>query len=156
MIEEVQGDLLSTGAFIIVHGTNCQGVMGSGVAKSIRDKYPEVYKAYREIYEIKGNKLTLGSIIPVLTDDEKHLVVNANTQEFYGRDGKMYASYDAIRNCLQVLREYLYSTFGDDCNKYFTIAMPKIGCGLGGANWSVVKDIIEKELDGFKVEVYYL
>ena len=42
----IDGDLLNTQAKYICHQVNCKGRMGSGVAKQIRAKYPEVYTAY--------------------------------------------------------------------------------------------------------------
>lgn len=62
MIRYIKGDLLETDAPVIVHGCNCQGVMGSGVAKQIKEKYFTVYEIYRKIYENQG--LELGTIIP--------------------------------------------------------------------------------------------
>ena len=167
MIKYIKGDLLTTNAYVIVHGCNCQGVMGSGVAKAIRDKYPEVYKEYRRIYNNNGNRLSLGHIIPVHANKQggkfselglDYLIINAMTQRHYGRDGKRYVSYDAISNCLQVLDSYLRSehTSGGYYKNAYTIAMPKIGCGLGGGDWSIVEKIVEKELEGFQVEVYEL
>jgi hypothetical protein len=42
MVKIVKGDLLKSDCQYIAHGVNCQGVMNSGIAKQIRDKYPEV------------------------------------------------------------------------------------------------------------------
>lgn len=78
---------------IIVHGCNAQGVMGSGVAKQLRDKYPGIYNVYVK-------KLTLGSISIYKQGDLS--IVNMITQQYYGRDkGTVYISYDALRSCLE-------------------------------------------------------
>ena len=45
-IREVIGDLLEGDSKIIVHQVNCMGEMNSGVAKAIRNKYPEVFEQY--------------------------------------------------------------------------------------------------------------
>ena len=51
-IEYRKGDLFQTEIKTIVHGCNAQGVMGSGVAKIIRDKYPKAYDRYVAEYKI--------------------------------------------------------------------------------------------------------
>ena len=48
MIEYKNGDLLNVTEGIILHGCNGQGVMGAGVAKAIKMKYPEAFTAYKE------------------------------------------------------------------------------------------------------------
>jgi O-acetyl-ADP-ribose deacetylase (regulator of RNase III) len=55
------------------------------------------------------------------------------TQEFYGKDGKKYMSYEAFfSSFLRVADHYEEST----------IVMPKIGAGLGGGDWNTIEDII--------------
>ena len=44
MIHYVKGNLLDSDCDYICHQVNCQGVMGSGIAKQIRERWPEVYK----------------------------------------------------------------------------------------------------------------
>ena len=127
--------------YYIMHGCNAQGVMGSGVAKSLRDKFPLIYNYYRKIQEIYG--LKLGNIIPVKRYDK--CIINAITQEFYGRDGKKYASYDAIVECIEKL--LTYEPIKNRMDKV-SIAIPKIGCGLGGLNWQVVSSIFRSYEDG--------
>ena len=52
------GDVFSSGAQVIVHQVNCMGVMGSGVARIVREKYPEVYLEYKKAVEtLEGNCL---------------------------------------------------------------------------------------------------
>ena len=46
MIKIINCDVFKSGADFVLHQINCQGVMGSGVAKQVREKHPEVYSAY--------------------------------------------------------------------------------------------------------------
>ena len=46
MLHHRVGNLLDAPQKVIAHQVNCQGKMGSGVAKVIRDKYPKVYETY--------------------------------------------------------------------------------------------------------------
>ena len=43
----VTGNVLDSNADVIIHQVNCQGVMGSGVAKQVKDRYPVVYEMYK-------------------------------------------------------------------------------------------------------------
>ena len=49
MIKHIKRDIFKSGADLICHQVNCQGVMGSGIAKQVREKYPKVYKEYKRI-----------------------------------------------------------------------------------------------------------
>jgi O-acetyl-ADP-ribose deacetylase (regulator of RNase III) len=144
MITEIRGDLFKTEAEVIIHGCNCQGVMGAGVAKIIKEKYPEAYKLYRNEYNKNG--LKLGNIQCVW--DNSKLIINAMTQEFCGNDKNIvYVDYNAVRECMNKI--YVQ-------NASYSVAMPKIGCGLANGDWNIVKQIIKEELPDMNVLVYYL
>lgn len=132
------GNITEASEKYIAHGCNAQGKMRSGVAKAIRAKWPEAYNEYKAIYDHEG--LELGSIVYVHAFKAPCPVIcNCITQEFYGRDGKQYVDYDAIRSCMKELN--LVAT-GD------AIAIPKIGSALGGGDWNHIVSIIEEEIDG--------
>ena len=147
MLTYKKGDLFTTNANIIIHGCNCQGKMNSGVAKAIRENYPDAYEIYMEAH--KCGALQLGHNI--YYHEGNKVIVNALTQKYYGYDNKQYVNYDAIRNCLFQLKFMLKMMEGK-----IKIAMPKIGCGLGGGDWNIVSGIIEEELNDFEVEVWEL
>ena len=46
MVKIVEGDIFESDAGFIVHQVNCQGVMGSGVAKQVKDRFPLVFEEY--------------------------------------------------------------------------------------------------------------
>lgn len=118
-----RGNLLNTSYKLIAHGCNAQGVMGSGVAKLIKERYPIVFKAYRLKYQKDG--LKLGTILPVYIGNKKW-VINCITQEFYGKSfGKVYVSYEAIKQCMLDINKKFSKNYAE-------IALPMIGAGLGG------------------------
>jgi O-acetyl-ADP-ribose deacetylase (regulator of RNase III) len=132
VIEYVDGNLLDAPQKIIVHGCNAQGVMGSGVAKAIREKWPGAYTEYARVHCESG--LCLGQVIWFPVDDK--LIANAITQEFYGRDKKRYVDYDALRVAFKEINMLSEEIDAD-------VAMPMIGAGLGGGSWTVIENIIE-------------
>lgn len=142
------GDLLDATENVIVHGCNAQGVMGSGVALGIREKWPENYYFYHDYYKNYG--LELGLILPyvVYVPDTK-FIINAITQENFGRENKCYVDYDAIETCFTSIDFVMARLFPGQ-----GIAMPAIGSGLGGGSWKIIKDIIEKNCKNCKPVVY--
>lgn len=120
----------------IVHGCNAQGAMGSGVAKAIREKWPQVFRDYSRLFRgmIDNNSL-MG--VTVFTEVEPSLfVVSGITQLNYGNDGKRYVSYDAVERVFANVYTWAQKTKAP-------IYFPSIGAGLGGGNWNVIQAIIE-------------
>lgn len=136
--KEFYGDVLSSTAELIAHSCNCKGVFNSGVAKAVRDKFPEAFAKYRDAYE-KG-LVNLGSIqvIDVADGFSNKKIVNCFIQENYGYDNAKYTSYDALDTCMKKLRNY--------CEEHYVkaVAIPWHMCSdRGGGNWSVVLAIIQ-------------
>lgn len=141
-----EGDVCKAVEDIIAHGCNAQGKMGSGVAKAIRAKFPEAYAAY-----IEEDELELGTVITAFSNDK--IIANCITQEFYGNDGRLYADYDAIRRCMRELHAILKEPKGFGAAN-LTVAMPKIGAGLAGGDWTIIEKIIEEEFTDVEPVVY--
>jgi O-acetyl-ADP-ribose deacetylase (regulator of RNase III) len=143
-IEYVKGDLLQTEVKHIIHGCNSKGVMGSGVAKVLREKYPRAYQDYNNVYNSYG--LELGNVIVSVQDDGK-VIHNAITQRDYGRDSsRVYVSYWAIAESFRKINQWGIKE----------IALPKIGAGLANGDWNVISAIIENTLIDTKPYVYVL
>lgn len=130
----IEGNLLDQKG-ILVHGCNCHGVMGSGVAAGVRSKYPHVFQQYRERYERQG--LHLGEVQLCVAEPGVYLA-NAMTQFDFGSD-KVNADYPAIRECFKKVK-----LLADALE--LPVYYPLIGCGLAGGDWNVVSAIIEEEL----------
>jgi O-acetyl-ADP-ribose deacetylase (regulator of RNase III) len=147
------GNLLDAPENVIAHGCNAQGVMGSGVAKAIKERFPQAYTVYRAAFESK--QLIVGTNTYAGITSTK-TIVNMVTQERYGRDHeRRYVDYAAVRTCMRQLNGYQlipYATGKED----FSVAMPLIGCGLGNGSWAVISRIIEEESTHFQPVVYTL
>ena len=164
MINFRNGNLLDADVEYICHQVNCQGRMGSGIAKSIRERWPVVYDEYRakfdemeeKLIEVCGSWESQVDISDVLLGDvqlvrvgNNKTVVNLFAQQYYGYDGKRYTSYDGFWTCLGKIRETV--PVGAK------IGFPDhIGCGLGGANWEVICTMIEEALNDYDVYIYKL
>ena len=141
------GDVLNVERGIVVHGCNAQGVMGSGIARSVKDRYPKAFFSYRRQYENSG-ELKVGDIIPVEVSEDKW-IVNAITQRFYGRDGRRYVDYDGVRSCFLKV-----AALAKENN--LPVFYPLIGCDLGGGDWEVVSKIISEELKDVEHALFLL
>jgi O-acetyl-ADP-ribose deacetylase (regulator of RNase III) len=139
---------------VFVHGCNSQGVMRSGVAKAVRETFPVMYEDYIKQHEING--LAVGEIIvcnlkPSATYGDfptPHFGIDAITQEYYGREDKVYVSYTGIRTAFRRINRFMTPDLG-------ALAIPKIGAGLARGDWSRIVKIIEDEMD-CNVIVYVL
>ena len=134
------GNLLDAQTDVIAHQVNCQGVMGSGVAKQIKEKWPNVYKKYtyhvNESYLLeKGPLLGQCQLVEIL--DNKY-VANLFGQNRFGYDGKRYTSYDGIYNALTSLAVQMMD------NGMESVAFPyKMSSDRGGADWDIILAMIE-------------
>lgn len=150
----VQGDILDAKENLILHQVNCKGVMSSGLAKQIRDKWPGVYEEYRWACEAASieknvfNPRLLGKTL-YCSVGPAQWVVNLFGQEGFGREkDRIYTDYDALKGCLLSIHDSAWR-----CG--WSIALPYgIGCGLGGGDWnSVVFPMILDIFENSDVEV---
>lgn len=110
---------------VLVHGCNAQGVMGSGVASIIKRLYPYAFTSYKN--EDRDFGLVVGDVVFASVPDNMVVVANAITQNNYGRDGKLYVSYDAVVDSMQKVRKYALE-------RNMPVIFPMIGGGLGGGD----------------------
>lgn len=164
MVEYKQGDLLTSGCDIICHQCNCMGVMGSGIAKQIRDKYAGLYKNYEvfvnDITNAYGREALLGRVYYYPTANGP-LVANMFSQFNYLPRNVVHTDYAAFRKCIRDVGRTAKSI-----PENYNIKLPdvrigfpyKIGCGLAGGDWNIVKQILEDEFSSseYKVEIWKL
>lgn len=133
-LEMVDGDVLEISQGIIAHQTNCQGVMGAGVALAIARKYPKVYDEYAQHCEDRSERELLGTV-QFCEVNPKLYIANVFGQRSYGngRQTSYDATYDAWKD-LFTKAEFLG----------WPIYIPYLmGCGLGGGDWYVYSCIIQ-------------
>jgi len=146
MIKIIDGDILQAKEDIRCHQTNAKGVMGGGIAKQIKEKYPEVYKAYKELCDKHNPNDLLGEVQYVECHDG-YVIANLFGQEGFGRN-KQYTNYDALRNALNIVYKR--------AKQYHeSVAIPvNLGCGLAGGDWKIVYGAIEEVFHDYDVTLY--
>jgi len=138
-VTTIKGNLFDAPRGLIIHGCNAQGVMGSGVAVYVREKYPQAYKVYRNAHDCGALKLGSSTFIQV---EEQLWIVNAVTQSSVGSG--VQVDYEAIHKCFDFanyLAEQLDGV-GLYGNKPLPLIFPKIGAGRGGGDWNKIFGII--------------
>lgn len=134
----LEDDILNITHGIIAHQVNCQKVMGAGLAKAIKNKYPCVFQSYYSALSKCPDRLGSSQIIQVYPSSSL-FICNLFAQDKYGTD-KQYTDYLIFESCLQNLRSQ-YQTW--DLLKDLPVYFPyKIGCGLGGGDWSIIYKLI--------------
>ena len=147
---EMHGDIMSpnqTGHEVLVcHQVNCMGVMGEGLAKQLRDLFPKMYLSYKTTCDRTSDKHTLlGQIdtYPVNYNGYDYTIVSIFGQERYGRSG-CFTDYDALRKAFQTIRSLASPLPARPATR---VRIPyRIGCGLAGGDWNIVKSLIQEEL----------
>ena len=158
MFSYITHDVTATTRGVVAHGCNCQGVMGSGVALAIRNKWNVAYQRYVEFVSSTTTNnpsnvlLGLAQIInvghPLIDEPNSLFVSNMFTQDQFGRDGKRYADPSAIRRALT-------DTISFCQGANLPLYIPRIGCGLGGLVWEQdVQPIVEEVVSLYSVEVF--
>lgn len=145
----IKGDLLKLadeGNFdAIVHGCNCFCKMSAGIAKQIKEKYPEAYAA--DLETPVGDRNKLGYFTYASYKDNSFVVINAYTQYHYGR-GKDLFEYEAFEKALDRFKYIDYY-----CSEGLRWGFPLIGCGLAGGDKQRILKMMEDTLVGMDVTV---
>lgn len=108
MIKIIEGNIVNAKTDFIIHQVNCQGVMGSGVAKALRDYDEGIYKHYRKFCEFckfEPEEL-LGTCDAYLLKDRGQIVLSLFAQNNYGYDGKQYTDLEAFRDGLRYISQH--------------------------------------------------
>ena len=129
MIEFVRGDLFDADVEAITNAVNCIGVMGKGIALEFKKRFPQNFIAYKAACD--NGELHLGKVF--IFDNgpstKPRYIVDFPTKNHW-RDA----------SCLQDIRTGLDSLAAElDRLKIGSIAIPALGCGLGGLDWPDVR-----------------
>ena len=147
MISYAQGDLLDAEVDALVNTVNCVGVMGKGIALQFRQAWPENYEEYRRACqheEVRPGRMFIhdsGRLV------KPRYIINFPTKKHW----KGKSRIEDISSGLDALVEEIHA------RGIRSIALPPLGCGNGGLDWDVVRNLIENKLRGLddvKVVIY--
>ena len=150
MIKYIKGNIFKTNAAAIVNPVNTQGVMGKGLALEFKKRYPENYKSYKKACH--KNLCKIGKIHTFkLQNNDSNLkyIMNFPTKHYWNNPSEL--EY-IVKGLYDVQMEILWLGLG-------SIAIPRLGCGLGGLDWKDVLKCIEDILgilDELEVQLYSL
>ena len=137
MIEKKTGNILSSDVEALVNTVNCVGVMGRGIALQFRKAFPRNYETYKAVCDRK--QLHPGM---VLTHELNQLhnhpryIINFPTKRHWKGNSRIADIASGLEALVAEIRQ----------RNIRSIAIPALGCGLGGLNWSEVRPMIERAL----------
>jgi O-acetyl-ADP-ribose deacetylase (regulator of RNase III) len=141
MITYKTGNIFNSSAQVITNTVNCVGVMGKGLALAYKNKFPEMYNDYKQ----KCSEGQVKAGYPYLWENDQAQILNFPTK----RHWKQASLLEDVEEGLK----YLASNYSD--MGISSIALPPLGCGLGGLNWADVKNLINKYLGAIEdLDVY--
>lgn len=149
MIRQVSGDILLSKARVIAHGVAPNDDHAQGLAHSLREHAPAMYKDFRHYCKTEHPKA--GSIWSWAGADGQQ-VVSLFTQEAAYHPGERpgRATLTHVNHALQALRQFI------DREKPASVALPRLATGVGGLEWGDVLPAIQKHLGdaGIPVLIY--
>lgn len=134
-------DILTIDRGIICHQVNCQGVMGTGIALSIKQKWPKVFEEYRNKLLMPRYK-NLGRAQIIAVNDHLYCC-NLYGQFDYGRDYRR-TEYGSIYRALKTLKNSIDTMENNgivDLPVYFPY---KMSCNNAGGDWNLVMEMLDE------------
>jgi O-acetyl-ADP-ribose deacetylase (regulator of RNase III) len=138
MIERKKGDILKQDAEALVNTVNCVGVMGRGIALQFRKAFPENFKLYEAA--CKRKEVQPGQMFVFDTGSfcNPRYIINFPTKRDWKHKSRMQDIESGLVALIEEIRE----------RNIRSIAVPPLGCGLGGLNWEEVRPRIEAAFAG--------
>lgn len=142
MIRLVRGSLLDADVDALVNTVNTEGFMGKGVALQFRRAFPDNYEAYRAA--CARGEVRLGRMFVTETRrlEGPRFIINFPTKGHWRAKSKLVDIEAGLTDLRRVLQEL----------RVRSVAVPALGCGLGGLQWSEVRPLIERALGDLEVD----
>ncbi len=132
MIKLTQGDILKADAEALVNTVNCVGIMGRGIALQFKKAFPENFKAYE--VACKTNQVQLGKMFVYDLNRlyNPRFIINFPTKRHWKSKSRIEDIQTGLTDLVTIVQQL----------QIRSIAIPPLGCGLGGLNWEDVKPLI--------------
>ena len=139
MIQYRTGNIFDSDCEVITVTVNCVGVMGAGIARQCRIRYPATYDQY--LKKCWMSQYHPGQ--PILTRVDRPMLLFP-TKLHWRNPSKIEWIVEGLQRIAR------------NAHHFTSIAIPPLGCGHGGLDWEIVKSLIEQELGHLEqlVEVY--
>jgi O-acetyl-ADP-ribose deacetylase (regulator of RNase III) len=136
VFEYVRGNLLSADVEALVNTVNCVGVMGRGIALQFKKSYPENLREYASAVE--RGKVQIGKMFVHRTGmmTNPQFIINFPTKYHWKEKSRLRSILEGLEDLRDVLIEL----------EIRSVAIPPLGCGLGGLDWAEVRSAIEAAL----------
>ena len=131
-MEFTKGDLLLADTDAIVNTVNCVGIMGRGIAAQVKRKYPENFRAYERA--CKNRQVIPGKMFTFETGhlNNPRFIVNFPTKRHWKGKSRIEDIESGLAALVLEVR----------LKGITSIAIPPLGCGLGGLDWNDVRPLI--------------
>ena len=146
MINLMNGDILKSDAEALVNTVNCMGIMGRGIALPFKKAYPDNFKTYEKVCKDKKLHPGMMLIFPTNTFENPRYIINFPTKRHWKGNSRLDDIQSGLPGWLRRLGGWVKS-----------IAVPPLGCGLGGLDWKTVRPLIEQafeDLPEVRVDLY--
>jgi O-acetyl-ADP-ribose deacetylase (regulator of RNase III) len=140
-----RGDILTSDAEAIVIPVNCVGVAGKGLALAAKRKWPDWYSDYR--HRCEAGLLRPGSIEVIRLDFWEEVLPRCLISFPTKAHWRNRSNLADVRNGLAALAAKV-PLLGVK-----SLAVPALGCGLGGLKWGAVRPEIKGALGHLSMKV---
>jgi O-acetyl-ADP-ribose deacetylase (regulator of RNase III) len=137
------GSLFDSKAQAIGHGINVDGKMAAGIAAEFARVYPDMVKEYVAL--CKEGNITPGKAWVWQDPKSDDIVLNIASQDRPGRHAKLSWLRTGTVDAINQLR-----SLHPDIDR---IALPHIGCGIGGLDWEDVQEILEDIAESMDIDI---
>jgi O-acetyl-ADP-ribose deacetylase (regulator of RNase III) len=136
MIEFIRGDILRADAEALVNTVNCVGVMGRGIALQVKNAFPENFRAYEAA--CRREEVEPGRMFVYETGQftNPRYIINFPTKRHWRGRSRIEDIEAGLRALVAEVKRLGIRS----------IAVPPLGCGLGGLEWDEVRPRIEAAL----------
>lgn len=137
MIKLMRGDILKADVEALVNTVNCMGVMGRGIALQFSKAFPENSKIYKYACDKKQLHPGMMLVCDLNRFENPRYVINFPTKRHWKGKSRIEDIEAGLKALIEEVRQ----------RKIHSIAVPPLGCGLGGLNWEQVRPMIENAFE---------
>lgn len=146
MIRYIQGNIFNCDADALVNPVNCVGVMSRGVAYQCKRMFPDNFSAYRIACMRKEIQLGQMFVHKLYRNTRPYYIINFPTKGHWHNKSRL----EDIETGLYALVKTIYQY------DIRFIAIPALGCGLGGLHWNRVRILIDAILADLQNVLIYV